>query len=245
MLIVAPLSRLLKKEPSEIGAVPDGVESGLTNKQPQQPKNKKGSIYTTDLSLPQAFKTRSLWLLISIFFLFSSSHFLIITHIVPHAIDLGFSAGEAATIISLIGGSSIAGRVIMGSVSDRIGKKLTFIICALAESAAVVWLLWSYDLRSFYLLAAIYGFGFGGWGPILGSIVGDTFGLRNMGAILGITEAGFNIGGAVGTAIGGLIFDINQSYFMAFLLTALSLFAGASLLALVRRETFHPQFYSQ
>ncbi|MFC1983209.1 MFS transporter [Chloroflexota bacterium] len=237
-LIVIPLSRLLKKEPSEIGTVPDGVESGLTNKQPHQLKNKEDTVYPTDFSLLQALRTRSFWLLISTYFLFSSSHFLVITHIVPHAIDFGFSAGEAATIISLIGGSSIAGRLIMGGVSDRIGKKLTFIICALVESVAVVWLLWSYELRIFYLLAVIYGFGFGGWGPIMGSLVGDTFGLRNMGAILGVTEVGFNIGAAVGTAMGGLIFDISQSYFMAFLLTALSLFVGTLLLVSVRRETF-------
>jgi predicted MFS family arabinose efflux permease len=236
-LFVIPLSGLLKRDPREIGAVPEDIESGTAGKQLRYPKNNKNSLHITDLSLSQAFRTRSLWLLMSIYFLFSSSHFLVTTHVVPHAIDIGFSAGEGATIISLIGGSSILGRVIMGSASDRMGKRLTFTICALAECVAVLGLLWSNELRVFYLLAVLYGFGFGGWPPILGSIVGDTFGLKNLGAILGITEVGFNVGAATGTAVGGLIFDISQSYFMAFLLTAISLFIGALLLISVGRET--------
>jgi len=55
-----------------------------------------------------------------------------------------------------------------------------------------------------------------------------------MGAILGALDIGFGVGGALGPAIGGLIFDATNSYFMAFLLGAVVMFISALLIALTK-----------
>ncbi|MFC2066538.1 MFS transporter [Chloroflexota bacterium] len=242
-LFVIPLSRLLKKEPNEIGAVPDGAGSVPMDKHLQELTNEGDNVSSTDLSVSQALRTRSLWLFISIYFLFSFSQLLVLTHIVPHVTDIGFPAVEAAAVLSLIGAGNIAGRVLMGIASDRIGRKLTVIICTLLHAGTTVWLLWLHELWLFYIFALVYGFAYGGRGPIIGSLVGDTFGLSKMGAILGMIEMGFNVGAATGPAIGGLIFDISQSYSMAFVLAAATMLVVALLVALVRKET-HQGFSS-
>ncbi len=230
--VVIPLSRLLKKDPYEIGALPDGVKSDL-----RDVKNEEASLQAVDLSLSQAFSTRSFWFLIFVFLLFASSVFLVLTHLVPHVTDMGFSAEEAAGVFSLLGGTAVAGRVIMGMASDRIGKKLTVIICALLQAGAMVWLIWSQDLWMFYIFALVFGFAYGGSAPGMVALVGDTFGLGQMGAILGVVDMGFGVGAAIGPAVGGLIFDINHSYSLAFLLGAVGMLIDALLTALVRRET--------
>jgi len=166
----------------------------------------------------------------------ASNIFLVFTHLVPHATDIGFSAGEAATVLSLLGGATAAGRVLIGTLSDRIGRKLTAIICTLLLAGAMVWLIWSQDLWMLYLFALVYGLAYGGIGPSMAALVGDTFGLRQIGAILGVLDVGFGVGAAIGPAIGGLIFDVSNSYFMAFLLGAMVMLVAALLIALIRRE---------
>ncbi len=214
-LIVIPLSRLLKKDPHEIGALPDGV-----NAHSEDMKSERESIQMIDFSLLQAFRTRSFWLMILIWLFFASSFLLVLTHIVPHATDIGLSAGEAATVLSLIGGASIAGKVVMGSVSDRVGRKTVPCICSLLGGGAMVWLIWSQDLWMFYLFALVYGFAAGGMTAGMSVLIGDTFELGKIGAIFGVLEISWGIGAAIGPAIGGLIFDVSNSYFMAFLIGA-------------------------
>lgn len=157
-------------------------------------------------------------------------------HIVPHVTDIGIPAVEAAFVLSLIGGTSIAGRVLMGRVSDNIGRKPTSIICALLMAGAMVWLIPSQDLWMLYLFALVFGFSFGGLTPPLTALIGDTFGLRNIGIILGVLEIGWGIGSAIGPATGGIVFDISKSYSMAFLGGAAAMLVTTLLITLLRQE---------
>lgn len=236
-LIVIPLSRLLRKDPYEIGALPDGAKSHSTEMGVEKPKNEQGSIQSTDLSLPQVSRTRSFWVLGFIWLLYASCLHLVLTHIVPHATDMDISAMEAAAVLSLIGGTSIAGRVLMGRASDSIGRKTTAVICSLLQVGAMVWLIWAQDLWMLYLFALVYGFAYGGLTPPVTALIGDTFGLRNIGVILGVLEIGWGVGAAIGPAIGGLIFDVSNSYSTAFLIGAAAMLIVTLLIPLVRQET--------
>jgi|TARA_Y100000031_G_C8245205_1_gene397704 MFS family permease len=228
-LVVMPLSRLLKRDPYETGVLPDGVKTSLENIGDDH-------IPSVGFSFLQALQTKSFWLFIVTWFLYASNIFLVMTHLVPHATDIGFSAVQAATILSLIGAAVVAGRILMSVTADRIGKKVTVVICVLLQAGAMIWLMWAQDLWMLYLFALVYGFAFGGVSPAMAALVGDTFGLGRLGSILGILEVGFGVGAAVGPVVGGLIFDINHSYFVAFLLGAVAMFAVALFVTLIRRE---------
>ena len=169
--------------------------------------------------------------------LFATNAFMLLTHLVPHAMDMGFSSVEAAIIISLIGAGAIPGRVLLGSIADKMGRKSTTLICAILQGGAVLWLSWSNHLWMLYIFALIYGFVNGGMGASMAALIVDTFGLGNIGTIVGVLEIGFGIGAATGPIIGGIIFDISNSYFMAFLSGAITMFVIAFLISLIRRET--------
>jgi MFS family permease len=227
--IVTPLSGLLKRNPFEIGARPDGVKTNSGDVQVALPQS--------GLSLQQAFRTRSFWLITFIFLLFASSLFLVLTHLVPHVTDIGFSAAEAATVLSLAGMAAIAGRAPLGIVSDRIGRKAAAVICALLHSGAMVWMLWAQDLWSLYLFALAFGVAWGGMGPTMAALISNTFGLGKLGVIMGALEVGFGLGAAIGPVIGGRIFDVSQSYFNAFIYGAVVMLLATLLVFLVRKET--------
>lgn len=231
-LVVLPLSRLLRRDPYEIGALPDGVKSPMRGS-----KSEATNTLVTGLSLRQGLKTRSFWLFLFIWAFNANNIFLVVTHLVPHLTDIGFSVAQAATVLGLTGGANAVGRILMGVASDRIGRKKATIICELFLLGAVVWLIRADALWMFYLFALVFGFMWGGVGPALAALAGDTFGLRKFGVILGMLDFGFSVGAAVGPAVGGLIFDATGNYSLAFVIGAVVLLCAVLLVSLVRRET--------
>ncbi len=230
-LIVIPLSGLLKRNPHQGRTLSDSVESNS-----KDTRDKEYGTQPVALSILQAFRTRSFWFIMFVFLLFAISLNLILTHLVPHITDIGFSAAEAATVLSVTGMASVVGRVLLGFASDRIGRKLTAIICTLLQAVALVWLLRSQELWMFYLFALAFGLGWGGMGPAMAALIGDTFGLGKIGAILGVLDAGFGVGAAIGPVVGGRVYDVTQSYFLAFLFGVIVILSATLFVILVGRE---------
>ncbi len=233
-LVVIFSSMLLRKDPSKIGVLPDGVKSDADR---TGSADEQDGTQPVSLSLLQALRTRNFWFLWITWLMWSLCLHLVLTHIVPHVTDIGISAIDAAIVFSLISMVSIPGRLIMGEVSDRVGRRASSIICALLQAGAMVWLIWSQDLWMFYVFALVYGFGYGGLDPSTLALVGEMFGLRNIGVTMGALAVGWGIGAAIGPVVGGLIFDASQSYFTAFLIGAFAMLAATLFVALTKKET--------
>lgn len=234
-LIVIPLSRTLRTTPDAIGAEPDGVRADSGEMGVAKRRN-EDRAHSTEFSLREAFKTRNFWLIGSVWLLNAFCYFLVLIHIVPHATDIGIPAMEAATVLSLIGASFIAGRLLMGRVTDIIGGKKTAITCALIVALAMIWLIRSQDLLMLYVFGVVFGFSNGGLDTSMAALVGNTFGISNIGVIMGALQVNWGVGMIIGPAIGGFIFDVNSSYFIALLAGALAMLLVALLVALTRRE---------
>ena len=237
-LIVVSMSMLLRKDPGDIGLLPDGVKPEAAKIKLQ---NNENSAQLSGFSLLEASRTSNFWFLGLTWLLSSLSVHLILTHAVPHAIDLGISPISAAVILSLAGGAAILGRVIVGRVSDNIGRKAPTITCALLQAVALIWLIWIRDLGMFYLFAVVFGFSWGGLGIQITALIGDIFGMRSIGVIMGALVFGWTIGAAIGPAVGGVVFDVSGSYFMAFVIGAVSMLIAALFGALIRPERIQPK----
>jgi len=234
-LLIIPMALLLRKEPSEMGLLPYGAESngGKTGGS----NLVEGSTRPTGFSLSHAFQTRNFWCLGFAWLLSPLCMYMVMTHIVPHGTDVGISAMEAATILSLIGAMNIPGRLLMGRISDSLGRKATAVTCPLFLAGAIISLIYSKDLWMFYLFAVVFGFFFGGLSTVTTAMIGDTFGLRSIGIIMGTFSAGWALGAAMGPFIGGLVYDISNSYSVAFSICAAAMIMVTLLLALTKQET--------
>ena len=124
----------------------------------------------------------------------------------------------------------------MGVVSDRMGGKVTVILCGIFQSSATVSLIWVQDLTAFYLFAIAWGIAFGGMAPAMGTLASSTFGLGRIGSILGVLEMGHGIGAAIGSVVGGFIFDLTGGYHLAFLLGATATLVVMLTVSFVRKE---------
>jgi MFS family permease len=180
----------------------------------------------TGLDLEQAMKTRRFWLLcLAYFTIFFCSHSLIV-HIANHTHDLRLPDNFGALVLSIIGGASIAGRIIMGVASDRIGSKRALIICFVMLVAALTWLQFTREIAAFVIFGLVYGFAHGGFYVLNSTAVADFFGTRAHGLILGTLIFSGSLGGSIGPFVTGRIFDVTGSYQIAFILLLTLAVAG-------------------
>lgn len=216
--VMSASSLLMKADPADMGLFPDGAKSGSSGVGKQDHGDRDEGPGVSSL---QAFKTRSFWFLGATFLSLSLSVHLILTHAVPHAMDMGIEQMEAALILSLTGAGGILGRLTIGRASDMIGRRAPAITCALVQAASLLWVIWVRDLRMFYLFAVIFGICWGGLGMLTTALVSDIFGTRkNIGTIMGVALTGWSIGAAFGPALGGFVFDLSGHYGTSFALAS-------------------------
>ncbi len=174
----------------------------------------------TDSSLFQAVQTSSFWYLFCIFGLSIFCLGLALTHLVPHARDMGLSPVTAAGLLSAMGISSVAGRVVSGIISDRIGARPVLAAGVLMQGVMMLWLAMADSTWAFYLFAAIFGLSYGGNMVLIPKLTSHFFGVGSMGAIFGALSVADGLGFGTGPLMAGYIFDMTGSYQMSFFIVA-------------------------
>ena len=137
-------------------------------------------------------------------------------HIVVHGIDLGLSPATAAGVLSTLGGVSVVGRLVLGSSVDRLGGRLSLLICFVLLCASLVVLRFADSVLMLYGFAVLYGLAHGGFFTVVSPTLAEFFGLRAHGVTFGVVLFSGTIGGALGPIVAGRIFDTMGSYLMAF-----------------------------
>ena len=209
LVLIVLAAQFLRRDPAKMLLSPYGEN---------EVKGDSLNLDAGGLSLREAIHTRQFWMLCAIYFGAGVFILVIMIHIVIYAIGLGISAASAAVILAIIGGASVAGRIITGSTADRIGNKLAFRIVLILIVVAFLWLQIAKELWMLYLFAAIFGFAYGGIVCMMSPVVN------------------FNntIGSAIGPVLAGSIFDITGSYQMAFIICAVVAAATFILATLIK-----------
>lgn len=182
------------------------------------------------LTLREALRTPSFWLLFTGFVLIVIALYGVMVHQVPYATDRGISKAWAEWSIVVYGATSIAGRLFFGRLSDRTREKKNALYPACAVLlASITMLIFVREIWSLMVFAAVFGFGFAAYGPVIPAVCAEVFGKANMGAIFGAVTTGGALGGAAGPVITGFIFDRTGSYTWAWIL-ALACVAASTIL---------------
>ena len=225
LVSLVAIAQLLRRDPGQISPLPD-CENNVSGSKP--------CLAAEGLFLGEAIRTRQFWIIcavnLAIVFCFMS----ILMHIVPHAQDLKISATRAATILSTIGGVSMAGRFITGIAIDRIGSKRAMILCFILLIAGLLWLQMAKELWMLYVFAVIHGIAHGGYFTTMSPIVAEFFGLNAHGVLFGIVAFSGTIGGAIGPILAGYIFDVTAGYGLAFWICTLMSASGLLLLLFLK-----------
>ncbi|OPX33391.1 MAG: hypothetical protein B1H11_12810, partial [Desulfobacteraceae bacterium 4484_190.1] len=99
------------------------------------------------------------------------------------------------------------------------------------------------DLVIFYIIAACYGFLYGGTLPIIIKMSSMFFGVSSQGSIFGVLFFGATAGGAIGAPLAGFIYDVTNNYKAAFFIVATVVLLGSLLTFIIKppdKKTIKP-----
>jgi len=169
--------------------------------------------------------------------------YIVIVHHVRYLVDLGVGKMWAASLFAAMGAVSGGFRFFWGWFSDRIGREITYTLGGICFSLGILaLLLFQYIPSPFllYLFAFFFGAGWGSTAPMFMSISGDLYKGKNFGLIYGMVEGNIGVGAAVGTWVGGYIFDQTQNYLWAFILAILISFISILLVWYIAPRKYRP-----
>jgi MFS family permease len=228
-VVVFAFSRLLKRDPTETGDHAYGADESAPGQY---------DVPAVDLTFRETLRTAQFWTLSASYFLVWYATQSAMVHIAPHGVDTGLSVGQAAAVVSEIGGVSILGRLTIGVAGDRVGARRAVIICFGFLLAALTWLQFSNEAWMLYIFAPLYGFAHGGFFAILSPLVADLFGIRSHASNLGMLFFVGMTGGAAGPIVTGILYDATGTYRPAFLVMLIAGIVGMFLALALRPVAF-------
>ena len=169
-----------------------------------------------DVTLRQALADPRQWFLNVSWFLLGGLALMISVHIVPFARDRGISLVAASLGLTAYGVGAVTGRVASGVVSERIGSVPTIRIGFVLQIVALSGVWWAPSRDTLLAALVLFGVGFAASDTMITKVIPDVFGMRALGAIMGVLTLGWRAGAALGPAIAGFVYDATGSYAMPF-----------------------------
>jgi MFS family permease len=183
----------------------------------------------------EAMQVPAFWLLASTFFVCGyTSNGLVLTHLVPHAAEHGFSEMQAAQALGLMGAMNIVGTVLSGWICDRFGRKGPLAFYYGVRGLSLIFLLYVWNVPSLHIFAAIFGLNYISTVPPTTTLTANIFGRLSVGTLSGWIFFSHQVGSAIGAWAGGAIFDATGSYSWAFLSAAVLAFIASGLSLLIK-----------
>eukprot|EP00038_Savillea_parva_P024874 m.45367 g.45367 ORF g.45367 m.45367 type:complete len:578 (-) comp6642_c0_seq2:83-1816(-) len=187
----------------------------------QKQQQRRIRVSTQDLVATRCFKA------MAIYWFFAGFGYLnMFSHFAAHAEDVGVSKWDAALLLSLMGLSSVCGRLVLGVAADRFRRlHVLAATCFVLAVTAAVWPA-AKSFGSLVVIALLYGFFAGGVPSLPPTVVADYYGKHFSKRIFILYSMSFVCqlpGTMVGPPICGWIYDDAGNYVGAGIFSAVAL----------------------
>ena len=236
LVVLVPINLMVRKRPQDMGLLPDGDDHA--DSAAMQTKRRTVLIVdpawaATDWTLARAIRTARFWWLSLGFFCGLYAWYAVQVHQTKYLVEVGFSSTVAVWALGAVSLLGIPGQILLGHLSDRIGREwiwtisgFGFVICF----AALIGLSVMPSMALVYLMIVAQGFIGYGTTSVMASVVVEIFEGRHYGSIFGTIMLAGLAGGAAGPWVTGLLHDWYGDYTGAFLLAiAFSLLGCAAI----------------
>lgn len=210
-IALLPVSLLISETPESVGLLPDGetkpADTGATG-----PVTPEEPTWTAR----QAVRAPALWVLAlavgALFAVQSGTNI----HLVAYLRDQGLGEAIAASSISVTAIMTAMGSVAWGWAAERYPARFVLAGVAMLMGGAALALISADTVVEGYAYAGLFGVALGGLLVVPPVAYGDYFGRRSLGTIRGVTEPFISLGQAAGAVMSGAVFDLTDSYLIAF-----------------------------
>ena len=167
--------------------------------------------------LAEAARTRSFWMICAAQFLYAYVSASAALHLITYLIGIGYTAGFAAKMMSLVLMIAGLGKLLMGVLADRVSARRALAFNFLAAAVGII----------LVLIVIIFGLTVGAPLVLLPMLIAESLGLKRFGSIAGVSAVCQTIGAAIGPISTGRIYDLMGSYSYAFDLFVIACILGA------------------
>jgi MFS family permease len=220
LMLLAPLNLLLKRRPEDFGLDPDGERSMPSSTAGGPPANVVDAAWVAvDWTLGRAMHTARFWWIAVGYFCGMFAWYAVQVHQTKYVIEIGFSATQAAWALGCVSLAGIPGQIVLGYVSDRIGREWVWTVGSLGFALCYLALLGlHYEPAPTLLALMVVSQGMLGYGltSVLGAIPAEIFQGSHYGTIFGTLMLAGIAGGAAGPWVAGALHDATGSYTLAF-----------------------------
>jgi len=223
LVLVLPLCLLvLRDSPESVGLMADGGALKPGTSAPVVERVTAG----------EALRTLAFWQLAGSFFTCGFSMSLLSAHGIPMLTDHGYSPMFASWALGVLGGSSIGFTVMLGALSDRLGRRpvLATIYAGRIFIFAGLFLIRDNPV-AILAVAVLGGITMAGTGSMTSALTADIYGRFSVSSVFGWIFLVHQTGSAIGAALAGVLFETTGGYGAAYVLACLFL-AGAAVTAL-------------
>lgn len=209
VVLVAPLNLLLRRRPHDLGLLPDG-ESAAAAAAGRRVVIVDAAWAATDWTLARAIRTRRFWWVVLGMTCAMFSWYAVQVHQTKFLLDVGFSPAVAGWALGFVSLAGIPGQILLGGLSDRVGREpiwtlgcLGFFITYVLLIALPHWpspvLLWAMVLAQGTLGYVIPS--------VMSAICVEIFEGRHFGVIFSTMMLSGIAGGAAGPFVVGVLHD--------------------------------------
>ena len=186
--------------------------------------------------LSAAARTGAFWGLFAAYFFTSVAAYSVMPHSVAYLVESGFDKLAAAGAFGFTGLLSAIGIVVMGGLSDRIGRQaaatLSYCSTMIGITALVLVSVWP-AFALVYAFVLFFGLMQGARGPIIVALVADLFRGGSVGSIFGTLSLALGLGAGLGSWGSGLLYQWTGNYVASFSVGIAAAFCGMAMFWLV------------
>jgi MFS family permease len=220
LVVLAPLTLLLRRRPEDMGLHPDGDSQTVAAAAARSAAHVVDSAWAgVDWTLSRALRTARFWWIACAFFCGGFAWYAVQVHQTKYLTEIGFGSDQAAWALGAIALVAIPGQIALGHLSDRVGREWAwtvgctgFVICYLA----LIGLEHSPAPALLYVMVLAQGLLGYGLTSVMGAIVVEIFQGRSYATIFGTVMVALMAGSALGPWLTGALHDTSGSYALAF-----------------------------
>ncbi len=220
-----------------------GIVASLLIKLPGQeyldalpkPAARKASLTTRDMPLGQAMRTVPFWCLFLGIFFYNGTWNLVTPLIKGLGVERGLSEALAVTCVSVTGITNAAGRLIMSSLSDKLGRINTLNLLSVMTAVMAILLIFVGGY-AYFVVILLTAFAYGGPAAINPATSTDFFGPKHSGANYGVIMLALGLSSIFFNAVSNVMYAATGAYTMTFIMAAISAVATIACMLVINNS---------
>ena len=186
---------------------------------PKEQSGQKSRGFEIGLTASEAMHTSTFWFLVIGMTLQQFVRTGVVSQMVPHLEQVGFTRGTATAMMVLLAIFAGSSKLIFGRLSETITARLAFVVIMGLQGVGLAILISTGGSFITWGAIVIFGLGMGGVGALTPLVIFDMFGFRQFGSIMGLSRMAVTLPVLLGPIMAGLIFDATGKYDLMFWIT--------------------------